>query len=146
MNLFEPTAAQEIVSRLQNVTASTPANWGKMNAAQMMAHCRSGFQAYFGEIKMKRGLIGLLFGRIALKKLLSDKPWSRNMPTAPQFKVRDEKEFNAEREKLLTYVNRFAKEGHSSATNHPFFGKMTPEQWGVFMYKHMDHHLKQFGV
>src|SRR5437870_2007090 len=107
MNLFEPTATQSILSRLQNVSATTPAQWGKMNAAQMMAHCQTGFQVYFGEMKLKRSLIGLVFGKMAKKQLLFDKPWKRNMPTAPQFKMTSQKDFAIEKEKLLTYVNRF---------------------------------------
>lgn len=147
MNLFEPAAAQEIASRLQNITASTPANWGKMNPAQMLAHCQTGFQFYFGEIKMKRSLLGYLFGKMALKKLLSDKPWSRNLPTAPEFKVSNEREFIKEREKLLAYVARFAKDGFTvTVTTHPFFGKMTSQQYATLMYRHLDHHLKQFGA
>ena len=147
MNLFEPTAAQQIVSRLQNVSAASPAQWGKMNAAQMMAHCRTGFQVYFGEMKLKRSLIGFMFGKMAKKKILSDKPWSHNMPTAPQFKIASEKDFATEKEKLLADVNRFIKEGNTaSITVHPFFGKMTAHEYGTLMGNHLNHHLKQFGV
>lgn len=147
MNLFETSAAQEVLSRLEKISATTPANWGKMNAAQMMAHCQAGFKVYFGEMKMKRGIVGLLFGKMAKKKLFSPQPWARNLPTAPQFKIAEHKEFDVEKQKLISYVNRFATEGYTiTSTMHPFFGKLSAQEWATLNYKHLDHHLKQFGV
>lgn len=147
MNLFEQAAAQEVLSRLNTITANTPANWGKMNAAQMVTHCQAPFKVYFGEMKMKQALIGRLFGKIAKKKLLSPKPWSRNLPTSPEFKIADERNFNAERQRLIDYINRFSTEGYTiTSTVHPFFGKMSSQEWATLAYKHLDHHLKQFGA
>jgi hypothetical protein len=147
MNLFETSAAQEVLSRLDKISASTPANWGKMNAAQMMAHCQAGFKVYFGELKMKRGIVGLLFGKMARKKLFSPQPWARNLPTAPQFKIAGEREFDVEKQKLVGYINRFATEGCTiTSTMHPFFGKLSAQECATLNYKHLDHHLKQFGA
>lgn len=147
MNLFEISAAYALLSRLDNITPSTPPHWGKMNAAQMMAHCQAPFQVYFGEMKMKRALMGYLFGRMAKKKLLGPQPWARNLPTAPQFKIVDEREFSDEKQKLVDYINRFANEGYTiTSTVHPFFGKMSSQEWATLAYRHLDHHLKQFGV
>ena len=147
MNLFEPSSAQEVLFRLNNITAATPAQWGKMNAAQMMAHCQATFQVYFGEKKMRRALAGYLFGKMAKRKLFSPQPWARSLPTAPQFKISDEREFEAEKEKLVRYINRFSNEGYTiTSTLHPFFGKLSSQEWAVLAYKHLDHHLKQFGA
>jgi hypothetical protein len=147
MNLFEPAAAQEILTRMDGIKANTPANWGKMNAAQMMAHCQAPFRSYFGETKMKRGLMGILFGKMAKKKLFSDKPWPKGLPTDKSFIVTEEKEFDIEKAKLIDCINHFTKEGYTiTACTHPFFGKMSSQEWAVLGYKHMDHHLKQFGV
>ena len=147
MNLFEHSAVQEVLARLNTINANTPANWGKMNAAQMVAHCQATFQAYFGEIKMKRALIGRFFGKIAKRKLLSPKPWSRNLPTAREFKISNERNFEKERQKLIGYINRFVNEGYTiTATKHPFFGEMSSQEWATLAYKHLDHHLRQFGA
>jgi hypothetical protein len=147
MNLFEPAAAEEILSRMEGIKAATPPSWGKMNAAQMMAHCQAPFKAYFGEIKMKRGLVGILFGKMARKKLFSNKPWPQGLPTDKRFRVREEKDFEAEKQKLVAYIRQFAEEGYTiTASEHPFFGKMSSQEWAVLGYKHLDHHLKQFGV
>ena len=148
MNLFEPVAAQEILSRLNSIKANTPAAWGTMNAAQMMAHCQATFNAYFTEEKVKRGLVSFLFGKIAKKKLFSDKPWPQGLPTAKSFVVKDERVFLVEKEKLTACIKHFAEEGYTVITErvHPFFGRMSSQEWATLGYKHLDHHLRQFGA
>jgi hypothetical protein len=147
MNLFEPAASQEILSRIQSVNANTPAAWGKMNAAQMMAHCQATFDAYFKEEKVNRGLMSIMFGKMAKKKLFSKKPWPKGLPTARNFVVADERNFAVEKEKLIACIKHFAEEGYTVTEKvHPFFGKMSSQEWAMFGYKHLDHHLKQFGV
>jgi hypothetical protein len=60
----------------------------------------------------------------------------------------DEREFAAERERLLTLTERFVRNGAGFAGQqaHAFFGKMTGAEWGELTHKHLDHHLRQFGV
>ncbi|HEY0065903.1 MAG TPA: DUF1569 domain-containing protein [Flavisolibacter sp.] len=146
-NLFEPAAAEEIISRLQSLQPDARPRWGKMNAAQMMAHCHAPFETYFSEKKMKQALIGMLFGRMARKKLFSNKPLPRNLPTSKEFIIPDQKDFASERERLVEMINRFSTEGYTvPAQVHPFFGKMSAQEWALLAYKHMDHHLQQFGV
>lgn len=147
MNLFDSSASEEILLRIERINANTPAAWGKMNAAQMMAHCQATFSAYFSEKKVKRGLASLLFGKVAKKKLFSNKPWPRGLPTDRGFVVADQRNFEVEKEKLLACINRFVDEGYTiTSCVHPFFGKMSSQEWGMFGYKHLDHHLKQFGA
>jgi hypothetical protein len=147
MNLFEPSAAQDLLSRLNNITATTAPHWGKMNAAQMMAHCQAPFKVYFGEMRLKRALMGYLFGKMAKKRLFGPKPWSKGLPTAPEFKITDEREFSVEKQRLAEYINRFSNEGYTiTSTMHPFFGKLSSQEWATLAYRHLDHHLRQFGV
>ena len=49
---------------------------------------------------------------------------------------------------LLKYIEKFQAGGEEKCTTypHPFFGKVTPREWSIGMYKHLDHHLRQFGV
>jgi hypothetical protein len=146
-NLFEPATADAIISRLEKIQSTTQPQWGKMNAAQMVAHCQVAFEVYFEEKKLKRGLIGVLFGRMAKKKLFSDKPWPQSLPTAKEFIIADQRDLAQEKAKLVTQIRRFSKEGTSKVVPvHPFFGKMTAEEWATLAYKHLDHHLHQFGV
>jgi hypothetical protein len=146
-NLFEATAAAEITSRLQTLQPTSQPKWGKMTVSQMMAHCQRPFEVFFGELKMKRGLMGILFGKIARKKLFSSKPWPRSLPTARAFLITGEKEFEREKNKLVSLINRFSTEGYTiTSSTHPFFGHMSSQEWALFGYRHMDHHLQQFGA
>jgi hypothetical protein len=146
-NLFEPTTAAEIITRLDKIQPTSQPQWGKMNAAQMLAHCQGPFEVYFGEKGMKRGLMGILFGKTAKKKLFTDKPWPKNLPTAKEFVVVGPRELINEKIKLVNLIRRFSLEGYNVTESvHPFFGKMSSQEWALLTYKHLDHHLQQFGV
>ena len=146
-NLFEPTTAAEIISRIQKLQPDTPAKWGKMNVAQMMAHCQAPFVVFFSEKKVKRGLASLLFGKVAKRKLFSNKPWPKSLPTDKSFVIADERDFEGERNKLVDMINRFSTDGLTITSNtHPFFGHLSSQEWALFGYRHLDHHLQQFGV
>jgi len=77
-----------------------------------------------------------------------DGPIAKNAPTADEFIVTDERDLEREREKLLGLIDRFAAGGPDACTTNPhaFFGPMTPQEWAILQYKHLDHHLRQFGV
>ena len=79
---------------------------------------------------------------------MKDETFKKNLPTDPSFVVKDERDFSKEQQKLQILINRFAQADPNavSAKKHPFFGKMTSDEWGNLGYKHLDHHLKQFGV
>jgi hypothetical protein len=126
-SIFAQTDYQHILQRIEKLTPSSQAQWGKMNVSQMLAHLQAPIEAMVGTRKLKRGLIGFLFGAIAKKKLISGKPFSKNLPTDRSFIVADERDFNAERNKLITLLNGLHSKGESAVTTdpHPFFGKMT---------------------
>ncbi len=145
--LFDATTDAQLISRVEALHKDSQPLWGKMSVAQMLAHCQSFFELYFGELKLKQSIIGRLFGNMAKKRLLTEKPMSKNLPTAKEFIVNDKRDFTIEREKIISWLNRFAKEGKAvSPPIHPFFGQLTAEEWGKLAYKHLDHHLQQFGV
>jgi hypothetical protein len=146
-NLFEPNVADLMISRLNTLTPGTQALWGKMNCAQMVKHCQAPFEVFFGNMEMKRSIIGMVFGKMARKKLFTDKPWKKSLPTAKEFIVTGQPEFEKEKSSLIEMIRRFAKEGSSAPDMmHPFFGKMTAQEWAMLSYKHLDHHLQQFGA
>jgi len=146
-NLFARSAADAVISRLDKIQPSSQPRWGKMNAAQMMAHCQATFEVYFGEKKLKRGITSILFGKIAKRKLFVNKPWPKNLPTAREFKIADQRDMLQEKAKLVHLIKRFSTDGYTiTETVHPFFGKMSSQEWALFAYKHLDHHLTQFGA
>ena len=93
-SIFNATDYAHIVERINRLTPVSPAVWGRMRVEQMLAHCQKPFEVIFGDLKMKRGLIGMLFGGIARKSLTSDKPFKKGLPTAPKFVVKDQREFD----------------------------------------------------
>jgi hypothetical protein len=137
-----------IETRIKALRADSRAQWGKMSVAQMLLHCQQPLRVAIGQLRLKHGLIGKLFGKMAKKKLMAEKPWGKNMPTAPEFKVTKSVEFESERRALLDLVRRFGEGGASSLTPlpHPFFGPLTPDEWSALQWRHLDHHLRQFGV
>ncbi|MBD0331521.1 MAG: DUF1569 domain-containing protein [Chitinophagaceae bacterium] len=147
-NLFDQATADEFISRIERLQQTSTPRWGKMNAVQMLAHCQAPFRVCFGELQLKQSLIGKIFGPMAKRKLLSAKPFGKNLPTAKEFIVPDRKDFEEEKNSLIQQIRRFSLGGHEVVKNfqHPFFGKMTPDEWGALSAKHLDHHLQQFGV
>lgn len=147
-SLFDAAENVATLDRLRAITPETPVEWGKMDAAQMMAHCSVGLGVAMGELKFKRGLIGYLLGGLAKRSMIGPKPFGRNMPTSPDFRIADPRELEVERTKLIELCERFTAGGPAVLTpdQHPFFGKMTSDEWDGLMWKHLDHHLRQFGV
>jgi hypothetical protein len=146
-SLFNNTDNNEIIERINSLTPESKAGWGKMNVAQMMSHCSIALQACLGEIKPKRVFISYLFGKMVKKQVMSPKDFGKNSPTAKEYLIKDVKNFESEKEILITYVKKF-EAGPDVVTKeqHPFFGKMTIEEWDCLMWKHLDHHMRQFGV
>lgn len=146
--LFDENDRESIRRRLAMLQGGHAALWGKMNVAQMVTHCARALETGSGDRPMKQVFLGRIITPLIRKSVLGAKPFSRNSPTDPTFVVSDERDLAAERQKLLDLINRFATNGPASAATqtHAFFGKLSGEEWGELMYKHIDHHLQQFGV
>ncbi|MCA1581669.1 MAG: DUF1569 domain-containing protein [Acidobacteria bacterium] len=146
--LFDASGRQSVVERLDGLTPSSSRQWGKMDVAQMMAHCSAALAVATGDTPRKQALIGRIFAPFVKASLLGEKPFSRNSPTDPTFVVTDQKDFAREKERLTGLIGRFAERGPelAGAQIHSFLGRLRGDEWGVMMYKHLDHHLKQFGA
>ncbi len=147
-SLFDPASLSSTVKRIEKLTPETQPLWGKMNVSQMMEHCARALDYSTGKTKPRRLLIGILFGSFIKKKYYNDISWDKNLPTAPNFKMTDTPEFNVTKKRLLDLVKEFGEGGEAKCTRHPnaFFGQFEPAQHGQGQYKHLDHHLTQFGV
>jgi hypothetical protein len=146
-HLYEVPAVNEVKQRIARLRPDTPGRWGRMSAAQMLAHCSASFEMAMGLDNPPRMMLGRIFGRIARQSLLYDgKPMKRNSPTTAKLRIRDDRHFPDERDRLLFLVDRFANGGPDVCTRHPhtFFGPLTPVEWATLMYTHLDHHLRQF--
>lgn len=147
-NLFNPSDVSGILQRIEKLAPGSQRLWGKMNVAQMLAHCNVSMETAMGMNFIKRVFIGRIIGPIMKPKVLGEKPFGKNSPTDKTYIFTGDHNFEEEKLKTIASVKKFFEGGPSRCTTHPhpFFGKFTPEQWAVFQWKHLDHHLRQFGV
>jgi Protein of unknown function (DUF1569) len=147
-NLFECETVDEILSRIDKLQSTSAAQWGKMNVAQMLAHCSASMDMASGRRDIPRSFIGRVLGPIFKPIFTNEKPFSKNSPTAKELVCADYRDFLREREQLRGKVQQFFEGGEVQCTRHPhpFFGKLTPPEWSRGSYKHLDHHLRQFGA
>jgi hypothetical protein len=147
-SMFETGVPEELLARIGSLSPSTQHRWGKMGVAQMMAHVCTTLEVASGKRTARRLLIGRILGPIFRKRYYDDSEFTKNGPTHPTFVVTGERDFAKEKERLLRLVREFAGAGEAGVTKHPhsFFGTLSPAQWGIGTYKHLDHHLRQFGA
>lgn len=146
--LYDKNLNQQIIERINHLTPASKGQWGKMDVSQMLAHCSTALEVAIGDKEEKREFIGYLFGKMAKKQALSDKPIKKGMPTSKVFKITSNRNFEDEKTRLITLIIRFAQLGPHGVKNnpHPFFGYMTAEEKGILQWKHLDHHISQFGA
>ena len=145
-NLFEPAVKQEIEDRINRLTSQSLPKWGKMNVAQMLAHLQEPMAIALDGKSVKVNWLMKMIFPLFKSKLWDDKPYKLNLPTSPSFiTYGSEKDFEKEKHGLLNMVNRFT-EANILSDRHPVFGKLTKENWSKATWKHIDHHLQQFGV
>lgn len=148
-SLYEPARTQEVKDRIAQLKPDSLRLWGKMNPAQALAHCSAAMEMAVGTSRPPRMFIGRLLGGIVKGMALRDEePMKRNAPTSKVLVVADNRDLPTEQERLCGLIHRFASAGPQGCSTHPhtFFGPLTPDEWARLMYKHLDHHLRQFGV
>ena len=146
--IFEKTAHDELLERLAKLDTNSERQWGKMTPSQMMEHVARAIEMAISKEPKKQILPGKLFSRFFRKEYFGPDPFKRNRPTGPWLIVRDEPDFEPTRERLSTLITKLHHAGEPATDGnvHPFFGTLTGKQWGETQYKHVDHHLRQFGV
>ena len=148
-DIFDYQTIEELKTRVDQLNSNSQARWGKMNVYQMLKHCTENERLMLRQTTFKRLFIGRLFGQMALKSnIKDDAPLDKNSPTHPKLKFTGngdiEQQKQAWMELLDAYPTMNAKD--YATFIHPFFGKMNSEQVGRLAYKHIDHHLRQFGA
>jgi len=145
-NIFNEVVYQDIVNRIHKLNENSKPLWGKMNVGQMAWHCQAPLNIILqkNDYGMKPNwLINLFFK----KSLYSDTPYKKNGMTAKAFKTQENKDFAAEKSQLVSLLNELHEQRNKTDwAPHPSFGNFTKDQWGKMQYKHLDHHLRQFGV
>ena len=148
-NIFSLDVTNDVISRIESLTPETQPNWGKMSVSQMLAHCNVTYKMAFSTSKKRPKFLTRLVLKFVVKPMVvSEKPFSKNGKTAPQFLVTDDKNFEEEKSKLIENIRKVQElgsdyfDGKKSIT----LGKLKSQEWNNMFYKHLDHHLTQFGV
>ncbi|KQS35870.1 DUF1569 domain-containing protein [Pedobacter sp. Leaf194] len=148
-NIFQAAVTSEVIERINKLNPSTPQQWGKMNVSQMLAHCSVSYEmVYENKHPKPNALMKLMLKAFVKNVVVSEKPYKRNSHTAPSFIITDEKEFEKEKNRLILYLQQTQElgESHFDGKESLSFGKLTKGEWNNMFYKHLDHHLNQFGV
>ena len=147
-NLYDSATYTETIDRVNKLSSDSHRRWGKMTVSQMLAHCKVAFNVPLSDKPLKGNFLLRLIGPAFKSQLYNDKQWKQGLPTSPDFVIKDERNFDTEKTELLDLVNKFYTLGPDKTGKypHPVFGKFTSEQWGKSMWKHLDHHLRQFNA
>lgn len=148
-DIFNPTTTASLVERLNSLDENTKPNWGKMTAAQMIAHQNVMFEfALTNKHQRPNAIIRFLLKKLAKDKVVNDQPYPKNGRTAPQMLITDMPSFEDERDKAIRFLAELDEKGkpYFNGKEHPSFGKLSSEEWSNLFYKHIDHHLNQFGI
>ena len=148
-NIFEKHVAEEIISRIEKLTPQSRPLWGTMNVAQMLSHCNVTYELVYEKKHKKPGAFKkFLLKQFVKNVVVNDKAYKKGSPTAPEFLVKDSRDFETEKARLISYIKRVQQEGQKAFDGRESFsfGKLTVNEWNNMFYKHLDHHLSQFGV
>lgn len=146
-SIFNLTDNQEIINRINNLTPNSPALWGTMSVDQMLKHINDAVLVSFNEKPLQVPIVFKILGRMMKGFIFKQAEFSKNSPTAKEFKYETNFEFEEVKHELIANFSRF-QQGEQAITckKHPFWGKMNAEEWNSLQWKHLDHHLRQFGV
>jgi len=148
-NIFNPEIVAQIISRINQLDSSTNAKWGKMNVSQMLAHCCVPYEYVFEKKHKAPGfLMQFILKSFAKEGVVNEKPYPKSSPTAKDFLMTSSKDFESEKQRLIAYIQKTQAlgEAYFDGKKSHSFGVLNKEEWNNMFYKHLDHHLKQFGV
>jgi hypothetical protein len=145
--VFDAAAREALLKRVMLVQTGTQPKWGQMNSVKMLRHLSASFEMALGELPcapkpgpMKNWLAHWLV-------IDSPIPWPKGAPTAPEIISQPTAGVEEEQQRVRVCLERIAARGDAGTyADHPAFGKLSSAQWGRLIWRHVDHHLWQFGV
>ncbi len=148
-NIFTKTVADTMIQRINNLTPTTQGLWGKMAVAQMLAHCGVTYEMLYEDKHPKpNAFVKFMLKTFVKKGVVNEVPYKKNSGTAPAFIIKSDKDFEAEKARLIGFIKRTQELGevHFDGKESHSFGNLSKTEWNNLFYKHLDHHLSQFGV
>jgi len=147
-NVFLKEVTTDLVDRISALNIASKAIWGTMSVDKMLAHCCVTYEMVYEEKHSKPNVFIKIFLKLFVKwAVVGDKSYSKNGRTAPQFLISDPKDFEIEKKRLIDFLIRTQKLGanYFEGKESHSFGRLSSKQWNIMFYKHLDHHLTQFG-
>lgn len=148
-NIFKEEVVAEVIGRINKLSPKSTPQWGKMNVAQMLAHCNVPYEmVYTNKHPKPKGLMKVMLKLFVKQVVVGEKPYKKNSRTAPAFLITDERDFEKEKKRLIDHLKKTKELGEEHFHNKEShsFGPLTKEEWNNLFYKHLNHHLVQFGV
>lgn len=148
-NIFTEKISREVIHRINQLEPLTTPNWGKMSVDQMLAHCNVAYEMIYDQTHAKPNFLMKTMLKLFVKPTVTGTaPYKRNSPTAPAFLIKTKKDFEEEKKRLVGYIRMTQQLGEDYFDNKTSdsFGKLSKDEWNTYFYKHLDHHLVQFGV
>ena len=149
-HLADAAARASLVARLQRLEPDSPRRWGRMTPHQAMCHLSDSFRSMMGTEPISS--VSTLLNRTLVKwiALRAPMPWPHGVQTRPEV---DQEiggtrpvAFAADRHALEVLIEQFARRTGHDLQPHPIFGRLSTDEWQRWGYRHVDHHLRQFGV
>ncbi len=149
-NIFTKEVSDEIITRINQLKPDSQRQWGKMDVGKMLAHCSVAYENIYepGKHPPPNFLMKFILKTFVRSVVTNDKPLKKNSPTGKEFIITSDKDFAVEKNRLIEYIQKTQQLGDSEfdGKENPAFGVMNKTEWSNLMYKHLDHHLQQFGV
>jgi hypothetical protein len=144
--LFDEHARGGLVARVERLTAESRPTWGKMNVEMMLAHLVASMRMASGELEVKSKKLPIRFPPLR-QLLVYWLPWPKGTPTAPELLPSERASVDENKRDLAQLIRVVGERGSQKQwPPHPAFGNLGRRGWGVLTWRHLDHHLRQFGV
>ncbi|MBW1655677.1 DUF1569 domain-containing protein [Flavobacterium quisquiliarum] len=148
-NIFLLEDCEQFINRINKLKPNSQPFWGKMSVDQMLAHCNVTYEMVYDNIHPKpNAFFKFILKSFVKKKVVDETPYPKNIRTAPQFIINGNRDFNLEKKRLISYINKTRELGENEFEGKESlsFGKLSAKEWNNMFAKHLDHHFTQFGV
>jgi hypothetical protein len=148
-SIYLASTTAELTRRIDQLNPQSQAIWGKMNVGQMLSHCAVPYEQILGTNTAQPPLFMRIILKLFLKNsMVNEVPYKQNLPTAPSFIRTEQYDVDKEKERLINLIKTIQEMGAEklAATPSLSLGMLSATEWNNLLYKHIDHHLQQFGV
>lgn len=148
-NIFTQEVTNSFIQRINTLTPETKAQWGTMTVSQMLAHCSVTYEMIYETKHPKpNAILKFILKKMVKPTVVNEAPYKTNSRTAPAFLIKDSRNFEEEKQRLIAFIQKTQSMGESYFDNKEShsFGALNISEWNNMFYKHLNHHLSQFGA